>query len=131
MTGLVDLEPAGGGPARLLDVVEGRSGTVVTDWLDQRGPDWCTRVKVAALDPFRGYQRALRAGLPDAVVVMDAVHAVRLAQGAIDDVRRRVQQNTPRAPRPQQRSAPRRFAGSCGAAPSTSPSGPTRVCSPA
>ena len=44
--------------------------------------------------PVPGYQRALRAGLPDAVVVLDAFHAVRLAQGAIDDVRRRVQQNT-------------------------------------
>jgi transposase len=94
VTGLVDLEPAAGGPARLLDVVEGRSGQVVTDWLDQRGPDWCRRVKVAALDPFRGYERALRAGLPDATVVLDAFHAVRLAQGAVDDVRRRVQQET-------------------------------------
>jgi hypothetical protein len=45
-------------------------------------------------DPFRGYQRALHAGLPDTVVVVDAFHAVRLAQGAIDDVRRRVQQDT-------------------------------------
>ena len=94
VTGLVDLKPAGGGPARLLDVVEGRSGQVVTAWLDQRGLDWCTRVKVAALDPFRGYERALRAGLPDATVVLDAFHVVRLAQAAVDDVRRRVQQHT-------------------------------------
>ena len=94
VTGLVDLAPAAGGPARLLDVVEGRSGQVVTDWLDQRGPDWCRRVKVAALDPFRGYERALRAGLPEATVVPGAFHAVRLAQATIDDVRRRVQQDT-------------------------------------
>ena len=94
VTGLVDLAPAAGGPARLLDVVEGRSGQVVTTWLDQRGPDWCRRVKVAALDPFRGYERALRAGLPDAAVVPGAFHAVRLAQAAVDDVRRRVQQDT-------------------------------------
>jgi transposase len=93
LTGMVDLRPAGGGPARLLDVVPGRSGTVVTDWLDERGPHWGTRVQVAALDPFRGYERALRAGLP-ATVVLDSFHAVRLAQRAIDDVRRRVQQET-------------------------------------
>src|SRR5664280_132215 len=60
VTGLVDLAPAGGGPARLLDVVEGRSGQVVTDWLDERGPDWCAGVTTAALDPFRGYERAVR-----------------------------------------------------------------------
>ena len=94
VTGLVDLKPAGGGPARLLDVVAGRSGQVVTTWLDQRGLGWCRRVKVAALDPFRGYERALRAGLPDATVVLDAFHAVRLGQAAINDVRRRVQQHT-------------------------------------
>ena len=94
ITGLVDLAPAGGGPARLLDVVEGRSGQVVTDWLDERGPDWCAGVTTAALDPFRGYERALRTALPGATVVLDAFHAVRLAQQAIDDVRRRVQQDT-------------------------------------
>jgi transposase len=94
ITGLVDLAPAGGGPARLLDVVEGRSGQVVTDWLDERGPDWCAGVTTAALDPFRGYERALRTALPGATVVLDAFHAVRLAQQAIDDVRRRVQHDT-------------------------------------
>lgn len=94
VTGLVDLRPAGGGPARLLDVVEGRSGGVVRDWLDERGPDWCSRVRVAALDPFRGYEVALRAALPEATVVLDAFHAVRLAEDAIDAVRRRVQQET-------------------------------------
>jgi len=92
VTGMVDLAPAGGGPARLLDVVEGRSGAVVSDWLADRGPDWCADVQVAALDPFRGYDTALRTGLPQATVVLDAFHAVKLAQTAVDDVRRRVQQ---------------------------------------
>jgi len=71
ITGLVDLKPAGGGPARLLDVVQGRSGAVVTDWLATRGEQWCSGVQVAALDPFRGYDTALRAGLPAATVVLD------------------------------------------------------------
>lgn len=92
VTGLVDLAPAAGGPARLLDVVEGRSGKVVTDWLQTRGTDWCAEVAVAALDPFRGYETALRAGLPGATVVLDAFHAVKLAQTAVDTVRRRMQQ---------------------------------------
>lgn len=94
VTGLVDLRPADGGPARLLDVVEGRSGQVVANWLADRGQDWCDRVQVAALDPFRGYERALRRGLGEATVVLDAFHAVRLAQDAVDQVRRRVQQQT-------------------------------------
>ena len=94
VTGMVDVRPAAGGPARLIDVVEGRSGQVVTDWLAERGTDWKAGVQVAAMDPFRGYERALSAGLPEATVVLDAFHAVRLAQQAIDDVRRRVQHDT-------------------------------------
>ena len=94
VTGLVDLRPAGGGPARLIDVVAGRSGKVVSDWLSERGTHWRAQVQVAALDPFRGYEVALRAGLPQATVVLDAFHAVRLAQQVIDDVRRRVQRQT-------------------------------------
>jgi len=54
VTGLVDLAPAEGGPTRLLDVVPGRPGGVVRDWLTDRGADWCAEVQVAALDPFRG-----------------------------------------------------------------------------
>lgn len=93
-TGLVDLRPAGGGPARLLDVVEGRSGAVVSDWLADRDPGWTARITTAAIDPFRGYDTALRAGLPGATVVLDAFHAVKLAHGCLDAVRRRVQQDT-------------------------------------
>lgn len=94
VTGLVDLKPAGGGPARLLDVVLGRSRRVVEAWLGERGADWCDRVEVAALDPFRGYATALQHGLPSPTAVLDSFHAVRLAQDAIDRVRRRVQQQT-------------------------------------
>ncbi len=94
VTGLVDLAPATGGPARLLDVVEGRSGAVVTDWLAGRSPTWCSGVQVAALDPFRGYDTAFRAGLPTATVVLDPFHAIKLAQNTIDTVHRRVQQES-------------------------------------
>ncbi len=94
VTGMVDVRPTAGGPARLIDVVQGRSGKVVADWLADRGANWRAGVQVAALDPFRGYERALSAGLPQATVVLDAFHAVRLAQQVIDDVRRRVQQDS-------------------------------------
>jgi len=94
VTGMVDLRPAAGGPARLLDVVQGRSGKVVLDWLADRDPSWTDRVRVAATDPFRGYDTALRTGLPQATVVLDAFHAVKLAQDCVDTVRRRVQQDT-------------------------------------
>jgi len=44
-----------GAPARLLEVVEGRSGKVYADWLAQRPQPWRQQIRIAALDPFRRY----------------------------------------------------------------------------
>ena len=59
-------------------------------------------VKVATLDPFRGYANALRDELPEAAPVLDVFlprkrevpPVVKLAAQAMDEVRRRVQQDT-------------------------------------
>jgi transposase len=55
LTGMVDLTPDQHGHvrARLLDLVPGRSGSVYTDWLKQRGEGFRAAVKVATLDPFQ------------------------------------------------------------------------------
>jgi transposase len=90
VTGIVDLT----GPPRLLDVVEGRSGTALSDWVSARDQTWRDGIAVAALDPFRGYATALRTQLPAAVRVLDAFHVTRLGLAAVDEVRRRVQQDT-------------------------------------
>ncbi len=55
---------------------------------------WASAVEVAALDPFRGYGSALSDRLPHAVRVLDPFHVVRLGFACVDDVRRRVQQDT-------------------------------------
>ena len=91
-TGIADLTSSR--PARLLDVVDGRSGTVLAEWLAEQPPAWRTAVSTASLDPFRGYATALTAQLPDAVRVLDPFHVVRLGLACVDDVRRRVQQHT-------------------------------------
>ena len=95
LTGMVDLtrDPDGTVHARLLDLVPGRSGTVFATWL--RGRSECFRdgVQVATLDPFRGYANALRDELGEATPVLDAFHVVKLAGQALDEVRRRVQQD--------------------------------------
>jgi transposase len=91
VTGIVDLTRAHG-PARLLDVVADRSASGLVSWLDQQDTAWRAGVAVAALDPYRGYASALRTSLPDAVRVLDAFHVVRLGFAAVDDVRRRIQQ---------------------------------------
>jgi transposase len=80
VTGIADLTP--GRPARLLDVVEGRSGTVLGDWLAARPEPWRAQVATASLDPFRGYATALTRELPHAVRVLDPFHVVRVRREA-------------------------------------------------
>jgi transposase len=75
-------------------VIEGRSRDVLGDWLEARGDDWCARIRLATLDPAAGYRRAFEDRLPNVTLVVDHFHAIRLANRAIDDVRRRVQQHT-------------------------------------
>jgi transposase len=96
VTIMVDLtrDQAGCLHARLLDAVVGRSGTVYKTWLKAQPDGFIDGVETAALDPFRGYANAIRDGLPDAVAVLDAFHVVRLGTQVVDEVRRRVQQDT-------------------------------------
>ena len=79
---------------RILDVIAGRSRDVLDGWLSDRGDDWCQQIRLATLDPAAGYRQAFEHRLPQATLVVDHFHAVRLANQAIDDVRRRVQQHT-------------------------------------
>src|SRR5687768_18029571 len=93
---MVDLtrDQAGCLHARLLDAVMGRSGSVYKSWLKAQPDGFANGVEQAALDPFRGYANAIHDGLPDAVAVLDAFHVVRLGTQVVDEVRRRVQQDT-------------------------------------
>jgi len=45
-TGIVDLTP--GRPARLPEVIQGRTGSVYGNWLAARDPLWRSRITVAA-----------------------------------------------------------------------------------
>lgn len=96
VTVIIDLTPARDktGPARLLDMVEGRSKAVFKQWLAARPPEWSKRIEVVAMDGLAGFKTAAAEELPDAVPVMDPFHVVRLAGDALDQCRRRVQQDT-------------------------------------
>ena len=91
---MVDLTRGPHPTARLLDLVPGRSGSAYRDWLDERGEAFRKRVEIATLDPFQGYKNAIDDQLEDATCVLDAFHIVKLAGAAVDDVRRRIQQET-------------------------------------
>ena len=91
---IIDLTPIreDSGPARLLDMVEGRSKQAFKTWLTDRPQAWRGGVEVVAMDGFTGFKTATTEELPDAVAVMDPFHVVRLAGDALDQCRRRVQQ---------------------------------------
>ncbi|WP_460808528.1 ISL3 family transposase [Nocardioides salsibiostraticola] len=96
LTGMIDLskDQQGKVRARLLDLVPGRSGKAYADWLEERVGVCRPGVKVAALDPSQVYKAAIDDQLEDAVAVLDAFHVVKLGTAAVDECRRRVQQET-------------------------------------
>jgi len=75
LTGIRD----GTGPARLLDMVAGRSKHAFKAWLADRPEPWRQAIEVVAMDGFTGFKTATTEELPDAVAVLDPFHAVRLA----------------------------------------------------
>ena len=95
VTVIIDLTPVRdrAGPARLLDMVEGRSKQAFKTWLAARPDDWRTGLEVVAMDGFTGFKTATTEELPEATAVMDPFHVVRLAGDALDRCRRRVQQD--------------------------------------
>lgn len=93
---LVDLTRDQHGRVRagLLDLVLGRSGAAYAGWLKARNAAFADGIEIATLDPFHCSKNAIDDQLDDAVAVLDAFHVVRLASTALDQVRRRVQQDT-------------------------------------
>jgi len=95
VTVIIDLTAVrdGTGPARLLDMVEGRSKQVFKTWLAGRDQAWRDAVEIVAMDGFTGFKTAAAEEIPTATAVMDPFHVVRLAGDGLDTCRRRVQQS--------------------------------------
>ena len=96
VTVIIDLTPArdGSGPARLLDMIPGRSKKVFKAWLAGRDQAWRDQIHIVAMDGFTGFKTAAAEELPAAVEVMDPFHVVQLAGDGLDQARTRVQQDT-------------------------------------
>jgi transposase len=90
VTGIVDLDD----PGRLIDVLPARSAVAVRSWLAAKPARWRAGIAHVVIDPYQPYATAVRHELPDAKVVVDHWHVIRLGNAALDQVRRRVQQTT-------------------------------------
>ena len=94
VTVILDLTPIRDrrGPSRLLDMVPGRSKRVFKTWLASQPDTWRENIEIVAMDGFTGFKSAAAEELPDARAVMDPFHVVHLAGNALDECRRRIQQ---------------------------------------
>lgn len=79
---------------QLLDVVPGRDSTEPCRWLAGRDPAWLAAIEWATLDLSASYRTVFDTMLPDATQVADPFHVVKLANTALDECRRRVQNET-------------------------------------
>ncbi len=89
VTGIVDLDRG-----QLVDVIPARSAAAVEDWLGSKPARWAAGIRHAVIDPYQPYATALANEVPDAKLVVDHFHVIRLANQALDEVRRRVQHAT-------------------------------------
>ena len=88
MTSFVDLDT--GRPGWLLGLVPGRSRAAVGSWLAKQPQSWRDGAEVVALNPSAPFAAAIRRVLPNAALVVDHFHLVRLANQALTEVRQRV-----------------------------------------
>ncbi|QLQ14574.1 MAG: ISL3 family transposase [Micropruina sp.] len=95
VTVIIDLTPIrdGTGPARLLDLVEGRSKKAFKTWLDAQDEDFRAHVQIVAMDGFTGFKTAAAEAVPEATAVMDPFHVVALAGDKLNQTRQRVQRD--------------------------------------
>lgn len=91
VTVIVDLTNVrdGKGPARLLDMVPGRSKAVFKQWLAEQDDAWKKGIEVVAMDGFTGFKTAAAEELPEAREVLDPFHVVKLGSDALDKTRQR------------------------------------------
>ena len=79
---------------QLLDVVEGRSASGPSAWLEDRPNTWRDQVRFGVLDLSGPYRKTFDDALPNVVQVADPFHVVKLANQKLDECRRRVQNTT-------------------------------------
>ena len=79
-----------GGGQGMLGQVEGRTADDVAYWLASHSPAWRDRIRYVAIDMCTVFAAAIRRYLPNATIVVDHFHVVKLANDTVAEVRRRI-----------------------------------------
>jgi transposase len=66
----------------------GRNAQTLQAFFDELGPERTNTIRAVSIDMSGGYEKAIRDNAPRAEICFDPFHVVRLAQRAVDQVRR-------------------------------------------
>ncbi len=80
------------GNRQLIDIVESRKYTEVAKWVNERPHGFRSQIVYGTLDMSNSYAAVFSVTLPRATQVVDRFHVIKLANSALDGIRRRVQQ---------------------------------------
>jgi transposase len=89
VTGMVDLEAK-----VFIDLVEGNSAADLRRWTENADKSWLRGIEVVATDLAESFRAGLSPHLSHARRVADPFHVVRVGNRCVDQVRRRVQNET-------------------------------------
>jgi transposase len=79
-----------GGGQGMLGQVEGRTADDVAYWLAMQPAAWRDRIRYVAIDMCTVFVSAVRRYLPQATLIVDHFHVVKLAGDVVNEVRRRI-----------------------------------------
>ena len=79
---------------KVIDVVKSRDFVDVAGWINKQSDDWKRAVRFGTLDMSSTYRAIFREMLGHVTRVADPYHVVQLANRALDEIRRRVQNET-------------------------------------
>lgn len=78
---------------RVVWVAEGKSSDVLGGFFRSLGADACAKIEIVTIDMSAAFERAVREHLPNAEIAFDHFHVAKLANEALNEVRRELQRN--------------------------------------
>lgn len=82
VTGLV------GGEPHVLYTGDGRDEAALNGFWEELGPEACARIKAVSMDMSQSYQNSVRRYCPNAELIFDPFHLMKMLNKAVDEVRR-------------------------------------------
>jgi len=77
-----------GGEAHVLYVGNGRDEAALNGFWEWLGPEACARIRAVSMDMSQSYQNSTRRYCPDADLIFDPFHMMKMLNKAVDEVRR-------------------------------------------